>query len=248
MSNTATAYQFDSNGYYLNETLVQKMGDDYLVPPDSTMSEPTFKAGYWTKWNGSKWTNEKIPTTCAEAIKKSLTCISNGQGKHNYEVKTLLEALVAADSEHYKTVVSDNFVMTIEEIPEKTLDELKTEKLEALSSYAGQFDQYKCDDMYITSSLGHKFNADIRSQTNIQGLISQLPDDTTTTLYRDYDNLFVQLKRLELATVFNECIQNGQSLYQQKWTLQGRINACTTKEELEAIEIKFTMMDFSQSE
>ena len=128
MSNTTTAYQFDAEGYYLNETIVQKVGEDYLVPPDTTMIEPTFKPGYWSKWKGSKWTNEKIPTTCAEAIKKGLTCISNGQGKHNYEVKTLLEALVAADSEHYKTVVSDNFVMTIEEIPEPTEEEKALEE------------------------------------------------------------------------------------------------------------------------
>ena len=131
MSNTATAYQFDSNGYYLNETLVQKMGDDYLVPPDSTMTEPTFKTGYWTKWNGTKWTNEKIPTTCADAIKKGLSCISNGPGKHNQEVKAVMEALVAADSEHYKTVVSDEFVMTIEEIPEPTEEEKALEREQA---------------------------------------------------------------------------------------------------------------------
>ena len=130
MSNTATAYQFDAEGYYLNETLVQKVGEDYLIPPDTTMAEPTFKAGYWTKWNGSKWTNEKIPTTCAEAIKKGLSCISNGQGKHNYEVKTLLEALVAADSENYRTVVSDKFVMTIEEIPEPTEEEKQHKEAE----------------------------------------------------------------------------------------------------------------------
>lgn len=138
MSNTVTAYQFDAEGYYLNETLVQKVGEDYLVPPDTTMIEPTFKAGYWTKWNGSKWTNEKIPTTCAEAIKKGLTCISNGQGKHNYEVKILLEALVAADSEHYKTVVSENFVMNIEEIPEPTEEEKALEREQAKQNAAQQ--------------------------------------------------------------------------------------------------------------
>ena len=118
--NTETAYQFDGKGYYLNETLVQKVGeDDYLVPPDTTLDKPTFKDGYWAKWNGKKWANEKIPTTCAEAIKKDLTCISNGQGKHNYEVKILLEALVAADSENYRTVITDDFVMSIEAISDK---------------------------------------------------------------------------------------------------------------------------------
>lgn len=128
MSNTAIAYQFDGQGYYLSETLVQKMGDDYLIPSDTTMTKPTFKDGYWTKWSGIKWTFEKIPTTCQEAIDKGLTCISNGQGKHNYEVKTLLENLVKADEEHYKTVVADDFVMSIEEIPEPTEEEKELER------------------------------------------------------------------------------------------------------------------------
>lgn len=165
MSNTATAYQFDSNGYYLNETLVQKMGDDYLVPPDSTMSEPTFKAGYWTKWNGSKWTHEKIPTTCADAIKKGLTCISNGQGKHNYEIKTLLEALVASDSEHYKTVISDKFVMTIEEIPEPTEEEKALEREQQKQNAAQQTIDDLIKQMTIADLNGdEEWKAELREE------------------------------------------------------------------------------------
>lgn len=130
----------------------------------------------------------------------------------------------------------------------KTLEELKAEKLEALTAYAGQFDQYKCDDMYVTSSIGgYKFNADIRSQTNMQGLIDVLADDATT-LYKDYNNEFRAMTKADLATLKSECLQNGQYLYQQKWTLQTKINACTSKEELDAIEIKFEMLEFNHAD
>ena len=132
--------------------------------------------------------------------------------------------------------------------PLKPFDELKAEKLEALTTYAGQFDQYKCDDMYVTSSIGgYKFNADIRSQTNMQGLIDVLADDATT-LYKDYDNEFRTMTKADLAVLKSECLQNGQYLYQQKWTLQTKINACTSKEELDAIEIKFEMLEFNHAD
>ena len=248
MSNTKTVYRFDSAGYYIGTSLAQFVEDSLLLPNDCTETEPKLKDGYWSKWNGSKWTNEKIPTSCAECIEKGLTCISNGQGQHNYEVKTLLESLVGADPENYRITFSEDFVMSIEEIPEKTLDELKAEKLEALTAYAGQFDQYKCDGMYVTSSIGgYKFNADIRSQTNMQGLIDVLADDATT-LYKDYDNEFRTMTKADLVVLKSECLQNGQYLYQQKWTLQNKINACTSKEELDAIEIKFEMLEFNHAD
>lgn len=132
--------------------------------------------------------------------------------------------------------------------PSQTLEELKAEKLESLTAYTGQFDRYKCDDMYVTSSIGgYKFNADIRSQTNMQGLIDVLADDATT-LYKDYDNEFRTMTKADLAVLKSECLQNGQYLYQQKWTLQTKINACTSKEELDAIEIKFEMLEFNHAD
>ena len=247
MSNTKTVYRFDSAGYYLGTSLAQFVGKSLLLPSDCTETQPKQKDGYWSKWSGSKWVNEKIPTSCAECIEKGLTCISNGQGQHNYQVKILLESLVSADPEHYKIVVSSDFVEQIEEIPAKTLDEVKSDKLAELDSIASQFDSYKCDTMFITSSVGgYRFNADIRSQTNLQGLISVL-DDSQTTLYKDYDNEFRTLNKEQMQTIFNECILNGQNLYATKWKYQAQIGACTTIEEVQSIDIKFEMMDFSEN-
>ena len=124
-------------------------------------------------------------------------------------------------------------------------EKAKADKLAELSAYAGKFDQFKCDEMYVTSSIGgYKFNADIRSQTNMQGLIDVF-DEGTTTLYKDYDNEFRPMTKTDLATLKSECLQNGQYLYQQKWAYCEKINACTTKEELAAITFEFRMKDFS---
>ena len=172
---------------------------------------------------------------------------------YDKDTKKCLEVGTGTNTEFYKSIG-----MTDEEVeqaydgsyylkgyaPTKSLDELKSEKLESLSDYANQFDQYKCDKMYVISSVGgYKFNTDIRSQTNIQGLIDMMTDETT--LYRDYDNEFRTLTKAELTTLKNECLLNGQHLYQQKWDLQSKINACKSVEELNAIEIKFEMLDFS---
>lgn len=142
-------------------------------------------------------------------------------------------------------VLLDGKYVFAEEHTDELLEQAKAKKLEELSSYAGQFDQYKCDAMYVTSSVGgHKFNADIRSQTNMQGLIGVLADDAST-LYKDYDNAFRTMTKAELVTLKSECLQNGQYLYQQKWTMQTKINACTSQEELDAIVIEFQMLDFT---
>ena len=123
MSNTQTVYRYDAKGYYIGTSLAQLLNNELLLPSDCTKEKPTLKDGYWTRWNGSKWTDEKIPTSCVECIEQGLTCISNVTGEHNYQVKILLESLVSADPEHYKIVISSDFVEQIEKIPEPTEEE-----------------------------------------------------------------------------------------------------------------------------
>ena len=210
---------------FIDPLETKKQGKNvYLVPANATAKKPLkAKENQAVIFNGPEW-----------------EIIADYRGKTYY---------IGTEQHKMKELGDLPKGATFEPVePEKTLEELKAEKLEALTAYAGQFDQYKCDDMYVTSSIGgYKFNADIRSQTNMQGSIDVLADDATA-LYKDYDNEFRTMTKADLAVLKSECLQNGQYLYQQKWTLQTKINACTSKEELDAIEIKFGMLEFNHAD
>ena len=126
---------------------------------------------------------------------------------------------------------------------EKTLKELKEKKLDELTAAGHQFDnQLVNEDMIINSALGFKANADLRSQNNINGLIAANKEPVA---YVDSQNAVHTLSLAQLNTLLAECIENGQYLYQQKWTYREKIKACTTKEELAAITFEFKMKDFA---
>ena len=127
--------------------------------------------------------------------------------------------------------------------PSQPLEELKEKKLDELTTAGHQFDnQLINENMIINSSLGFKANADLRSQNNINGLIAANKEPVA---YVDSQNAVHSLSLAQLNTLLAECIENGQYLYQQKWSYREKINACTTKEELAAITFEFKMKDFS---
>ena len=126
---------------------------------------------------------------------------------------------------------------------EKSLSELKSDKLSELTAITSKFDnQLVNTDMIIKSSLGFSINADLRSQNNLRGLIAVGVEPVN---FMTADNSIKSLSLAELNTLLNECALNGQSLYLQKWGYKAQIENAQTKEELEAIELKFTMKDFS---
>ena len=125
---------------------------------------------------------------------------------------------------------------------EKTLNELKSDKLSELTSITSKFDnQLVNTDMIIKSSLGFAVNADLRSQNNLRGLIAVGVEPVN---FVTADNSVQSLTLEQLNILLNECALNGQSLYLQKWEYKARIENAQTKEELEAIDLKFTMKDF----
>ena len=124
--------------------------------------------------------------------------------------------------------------------PSKNLEQFKAEKLALISQKASSYSEYKCKEMYVVSSLGITIDADIRSQTNLRALI----DLGSPCRFKDYFNDFHDLTVDDLKILLNECILNGFSLYNQKFTYEQIVKDATTDRELD-FDIEFYMKDFS---
>ena len=253
-SELVTVSAIDTDGCFNGQVIAQKLNGEVLLPPDTVNLAPPTNNPYLDDYfyslseDKTSWTKTKKPTTLAE-------CVPFGEVSHTTQcvrdiaLRNIFQALIMQDHDNEYTLKRGNDLSWyIEKIPEKTFDELKEIKLSELASKSSNFQSYNCKDMYVTSSLSFAVNADQCSIKNMETLIELLPDDTTTTAYKIYDNSFKDLNRVELATLKAEAEANGLALYQQKFALQAKINACTTKEELEAIEIVFVMQDYSKAE
>lgn len=238
-----TTYKYDEYGYYDGDVTTQVFNGAALMPPMCIKKAPELKEGYFYKINDNEdgWIAEEKPTCAKECLN---IVVDHEDNSHRaVELKKLMQDFCEKDAEHFRVKRGEDLSWTVEAIPEKTFDELKKEKLEEVSAEAGKYDQYKCDEMYITSSVNSlQINADARSQKNISALIENYTDVVT---FKTYDNNYVQLNKDELKTMLAECVKNGEALYAQKWSLQEQVNNAKTKEDLNKIEVKFTMMSFN---
>ena len=126
-------------------------------------------------------------------------------------------------------------------VPDPELAELKARKLAEISAEAHKYSQYECGEMYLTSSVGYRINADHKSQDNIRGLIAL----GQPCAFKDFDNVFHADTSIEdLNTMLTECYANGASLYQQKFEYEARVDAAKSAEDL-YFDVIFSMADFS---
>lgn len=158
----------------------------------------------------------------------------------NTERKVFSEITTDADWKKLGVTISE---YTEPAEPEKTCDELKSEKLAELTTITSKFDnQLVNNEMIIKSSLGFTVNADLRSQNNLRGLIAVGVEPVN---FVTADNSVKSLSLEQLNTLLKETIQNGEHLYRTKWGYRDAILNAKTLEELNAIEFNFTMKDFS---
>ena len=125
--------------------------------------------------------------------------------------------------------------------PDPELAELKARKLAEISAEAHKYSQYECGEMYLTSSVGYRINADHKAQDNLRGLI----DLGVATRFKDYENTFHENTPVtDIQTFLHECYANGALLYQQKFEYEARVDAAKSAEDLN-FEVTFSMADFS---
>ena len=127
-----------------------------------------------------------------------------------------------------------------------TLAEMKGFKKQQVENATAGFDAERKDSgMIFKSSLGFTVDGDARSRDNLSGLINI---GVEPVAFRDHDNGDHSLTLDNLRTLLVEAQKNGALLYQQKWQMQAKIESAKSLKALKAIDIKFTMADFSKKE
>lgn len=134
--------------------------------------------------------------------------------------KARLDAEAAAEAEYNK----------LENVISRKLDELTAKLEETKTSNAA----------HIASSTGYVVNANTTAKTNVDGLITAMEAQNLNTVnFMTFDNTLAELTLEQLKTIQLELISYGNNLYARKWALRSQIEACTTKEEVDAIVINY---------
>lgn len=131
----------------------------------------------------------------------------------------------------------------IVEIPKPSLEDLKSIKLSELANEQSIAEQ----SAYVTSSLGFPIDANDVANRNLEGLLYTTAEGQTV-YFCDRNNEMHPVTREQLETMRSEVIQNGQAIYAQKWDIRNKIESADSEDALNAIEIKFTYLDFSNKD
>ena len=194
------------------------------------------------------WAAEAIPQTVEECV--GITLDHHKQTERVHKLREVFEELTRGSTSFRLVQDPETNARTVEAIPEKTVDEVRTEKLQALDS---AFNAWYTDGATLKSSLGFEADSDSRAMQDVNGLVTaaeaMAAAETAETklIFMDANNQGHEVGLAELETLRLEIIQAGQAAYQEKWKLRAAIEAAKTKEELDAIEIAFHPADFSKA-
>lgn len=208
--------------------------DVWLLPADSTFTEPPVaEEGHAVRWNGTAW--EQVEDHRQKRDKGGVIVGDSG-------TPYWLKGDTWESPARYMTELGPLPKGALLAKPEKPLKVLREEKLSALNAAFASVES----GAWVMSSLGFKADANTTANTNIEGLIKSMSAlGQETVIFCDYDNAYREVTLEGLQTLQLEVIQNGQSLYAQKWAFRNAINAAKDKDALDAVQVEFSMMDFS---
>lgn len=127
---------------------------------------------------------------------------------------------------------------------EEAIEDLRKPKRALLKM---SFLDWRNNKATLQSSLGFKVDSNERANADVDGLlVAYEANQGAKILFRDADNQFQELTYNDLKVLKKEIVLNGIFAYEQKWGFDEQIEVSQTKEELNAIEIKFVGKDFSR--
>lgn len=240
----------DEDGYWDGPCacMVDANGDLMLGAETYNIAAPEDDGKHFYKLSADKtgWVAEAIPTTAEECV--GIVLDHHKQTDRVHKLREVFDKLTQGSTTYRLVQDATTNARTVEKIPEQTVEEVRTEKMRALDS---AFTSWYEDGATLKSSLGFEADSDSRANQDVNGLVTaaeaMAAAETAETklTFMDANNEGHQVGLAELKTLQLEILQAGNAAYQEKWKLRAAIEAATTKEELDAIEIVFQPLDFS---
>jgi isopropylmalate/homocitrate/citramalate synthase len=174
-----------------------------------------------------------VPTTIEQDIQ-----IFKALSDRNSETFDVIELGYGAFRSEFRQATSYRVNPTTKEIEFNydhsfNLEQYKTFKIDELSQ--------KCkEDIYkgFTSNLnGHFYRTNTDDQLNFLGKFNQLMSDETltTVMWKTEDVGYIEHTREDWLSVYNEALTAKEQKLFKYDQLRDQVNACTTKEEVEAV-------------
>ena len=125
-------FMYDNEKYFVGNTEADKASDN------STSIAPDLQAGYWSKFTGKKWVNEKIPETVEDIIGLTVPAPVNYLEKDlATQHQTLLRAIILrilSTTDKAKAIINDGVLSVVAVTDEEILNNQKETKHSELKS------------------------------------------------------------------------------------------------------------------
>lgn len=238
----------DEDGYFdgMVACMADAKGSLMLGADCYDIAAPEDDGKHFFKLSADKngWVAEAIPQTAEECV--GIVLDHHKQTERIHKLRTVFDELTKNSATYRLVQDPETNARSIEKIPEKTVEEVRTEKMRALDS---AFTSWYEDGATLKSSLGFEADSDSRAMQDVNGLVTVAEAQATFAadglIFMDAKNVGHEVTLDQLKTLQLEIIASGNAAYQEKWKLRDAIEKAKTKEELGKIVIAFHPVDFS---
>ena len=221
-------FMYDNEKYFVGNTEADK------APDNSTSIAPDLQAGYWSKFTGKKWVNEKIPETVEDIIGLTVPAPVTYQeedpaSQHQQILRSIIMRILST-TEDAKAIINDGVLSVVAVTDEEILNnqkEIKHVELKSTMQSKRQSLKVDYDD--------DQFDANETAQANMNTLLQAFNLGATSVSIRSVNEVthtFNQAHCNELALLMADAVNN---LYGEYWQYKDMLAKCTTKEEVDAV-------------
>ncbi|HAU86973.1 MAG TPA: hypothetical protein DCW90_16225 [Lachnospiraceae bacterium] len=221
-------FTYDPEKYFVNTI------ESNTAPDNSTTVAPDLQTGYWSKFTGKKWENEKIPETIEDIINLSVPAPvvypADDPATQHQQVLRAIILRILSTTDKAKAVINDGVLKVVAVTEQEMLEEAKETKHSQLKSTM----QSKRQALKVSYD-DDEFDANETAQANMNTLLQAFNLGATSVSIRSVNEVthtFNQAHCNELALLMADAVNN---LYGEYWQYKDALAQCTTVDEVNEI-------------